>query len=67
MALDDDIRERVILLGGIVAGVDCPKCQFRSREIELKAHSLAGVSCPECGATILTEDQKAQLRKAGKL
>lgn len=67
MALDDGIRERVILLGGIVAGVDCPECQFRSREIELKAHSLAGVSCPECGATILTEDQKAQLRKAGKL
>lgn len=65
--LDDEVRERVIFLGGIVAGVDCPECSFRSRDIELDVHSLTSIDCPECSTTILTEEQRAQLRKAGKL
>lgn len=67
MSLDADVRDRVILLGGRVAGVDCPNCQFRSRDIELEAHSITNVTCPHCNATILTEDQKSQFRQAGKL
>lgn len=65
--LTDDVRERVILLGGKVAGLDCPECGFRSKEIEFNAHSLDGIPCPECDAEMLTADQKAQLRRAGKL
>lgn len=65
--MDDSIRDRVILVGGIVAGVDCPDCEFESREIALDEYSISEVVCPDCGATILTEDQKSQLRQAGKL
>lgn len=61
------VSDRVIILGGMVAGVDCPNCEFRSRDIELDAQRITSVSCPECDATILTEDQKSQLRQAGKL
>jgi len=57
----------MIFLGGKAAGVDCPNCDFRSRDIELDPVGITNVTCPECDATILTEDQKAQLRQAGKL
>lgn len=65
--MDDNIRDRVILFAGQVAGVDCPDCDFRSRDVELDTIKLTSTTCPECGATILTEEQKAQLRQAGKL
>lgn len=65
--LDDAIRNRMIFLGGKVAGVDCPACEFSSREFELDAHTLSSVTCPDCGATILSENQKSQLRQTGKL
>lgn len=67
VTLDDGIRDNVILVGGKVAGIDCPDCQYSSRDADLDAHSLAAVTCPDCGATVLTEDQKSQLRQAGKL
>lgn len=65
--LDDTIRDRVIFLGGKAAGVDCPTCDFRSRDVDLDTVRLTDISCPECGRTILTEGQKSQLRQAGKL
>lgn len=67
MPLDDSIRDRVVFFGGKVAGVDCPNCQFHSREIELDAHVLRNIVCPDCGATILTEDEMSQLRQGDKL
>lgn len=67
MSLDDGIRERVILLGGKVAGVDCPHCEFTSRDIDLAPFATTDVDCPECGATILTESEKQQLQSAHKL
>lgn len=67
MPLDNDIRDRVTFLGGMAAGIDCPKCQFDSRDFDLAARSLTDVTCPDCGATILTADQKSRLRQAGKL
>lgn len=67
VALDDDIRNGLILLGGKVAGVDCPDCEFKSREMDIAAHTVTNVSCPDCGTTILTEEQKSELRRAGKL
>ncbi len=67
MPLDDTIRDRVIFLAGKAAGVDCPNCEFRSRDVELDIVRLTDTSCPECGTTVLTEDQKSQLRQAGKL
>lgn len=67
MALDDDIQNSVILIGGIVAGVDCPECEFASRDVNFESHSIDEVTCPDCGATILTEDQRSQLRRTGKL
>lgn len=67
MALDESVRNRVIFLGGKVAGLDCPNCQFESRNLELNTYTLTNVVCPYCGTTILTKDQKSQLRQAGKL
>lgn len=67
MPLDDTIRDRVIFLAGKVTGVDCPNCEFRSRDVELDAITITNTTCPECNTTILTEDQKSQLRQAGKL
>lgn len=67
MSLDDTIRERVIFLGGKAAGVKCPQCEFRSRDVELDAVRLTATTCPDCGATVLTEDDQAQLRQADKL
>jgi len=67
MSLDDGIRERVVLVGGRVAGVNCPACQFRSRDIMPDPFASTTLSCPECGTTILTEDQKRQLQRAHKL
>lgn len=67
MPLDDVLRERVVFLGGKVSGVDCPNCEFRSRDVDLSPHNTRDVTCPECGATILTEAQMFQLRESGKL
>lgn len=67
MPLDDSVRERVVLFGGKVAGVDCPHCEYRSLDSDLDAHAFDKVSCPECDSPILTEEQKAELRQAGKL
>ena len=66
MPLGDSVRDRLILLGGKVAGVDCPNCPFGSRDLELDPISFTSVSCPECGATILTEEEKGELRRADK-
>lgn len=67
MPLDDVLRERVVFFGGKVGGVDCPDCEFRSRDVDLSPHDIRDVNCPECGATILTEEQLFQLRESGKL
>lgn len=67
MPLDDTIRERVLFVGGKVTGVTCPECRFESRDLELPAHTFTDVTCPECDATILTEAQKSELRRANKL
>lgn len=67
MPLDDNVRDRVILLAGKVAGVDCPNCGFRSCDVEPDAVEFTNTTCPECDATILTEEQKLQLQQAGKL
>ncbi|MFB6254625.1 MAG: hypothetical protein ABEI06_08450 [Halobacteriaceae archaeon] len=67
MSLSDMIQDRVIMLGGHVAGVDCPQCEYESQEIEIDPVEFSNVSCPECGATILTEKQKSELRQAGKI
>lgn len=66
MAIDPSVRDRVVFLGGKAAGIDCPECDLRSREVDIDGHSLTGVTCPECGATVLTEEQKAQLRRGDK-
>lgn len=67
MQLDDDIRERVTLLAGKATGVDCPNCGYQSRDVDLEAHRMEDVVCPDCGETVLSADEKAQLRRAGKL
>lgn len=67
MSLDDTIRERVLFVGGKATGVTCPECSFDSRDVELPAHTFTEVTCPECDATILTEAQKSELRRASKL
>lgn len=63
----DGIRERVTFLGGKAVGVDCPHCPFEGRDVDLDAHTFADVVCPECGDIVLTESEKAALRRAGKL
>lgn len=65
--LDEEIRDRVILIGGKVSGVDCPHCEFRSREVELSSSTVREIRCPECSGNVLTEDQMSQLRQADKL
>lgn len=65
--LSDAIRERVVFLGGKVSEVSCPDCAYSGREADLDAHRYTDIECPECGSTILTEKQKAELRRAGKL
>lgn len=65
--MDDSIRDRVVFLGGKAAGVDCPDCELKTIDIDLDASESTDVTCPECGTTILSEDEKAQLRQAGKL
>jgi ribosomal protein S27E len=65
--LDSELRDRVRLLGGKVAGVDCPECEYRSTERTFDAHTQEPVDCPDCGRTILTVEEKGQLRRAGKL
>ena len=67
MPFDDAIRDRVILLAGKVAGIDCPNCECKTRDVELDAVNFTTISCPECNTTVLTEDQQSQLRQAGKL
>lgn len=67
MPLDESIRDRVIFLAGKVGGVDCPNCEFKGRNVDLDAVTITNITCPECGTTILTEDQKLQLRQADKL
>lgn len=66
MPFDDSVRHRLILLGGKVAGVDCPNCSFRSQDLEVDPLSFTPVTCPECGTTILTEEEKGELRRAHK-
>lgn len=65
--LDDELRERVVFLGGKVSGVECSDCSFRSRDVELSPHNVRDVTCPDCGATILSADEMSALREAGKL
>lgn len=67
MVDDDDFRDRVIVLGGKVAGVDCPECEFDGRDVEIDSHTAAAVHCPNCGTTLLTADQKTRLRRNNKL
>lgn len=67
MVLNDEIRDRIILVGGKVGGVDCPACQFNSREINPDPFSDVDLTCPECGTVILTEGEKRQLQSAHKL
>lgn len=67
MSLDYGIRERVILVGGKVVGVDCPHCEFTSRDIDLAPFVATDVDYPECGATIQTEGEKLQLQSVHKL
>lgn len=67
MALDDSIRERVVLMGGKVAGVDCPHCEFHSREIDVDPASMTAIHCPECHSPILSRNHRSQLRQADKL
>lgn len=67
MTLSERTQDRLMLFGGKVGGIDCPNCQFESRDIELKPHSTAEIKCPECGRTILTEDAIAQLQHDHKL
>ncbi|WP_336037796.1 hypothetical protein [Halobacterium yunchengense] len=67
MPLDDVLRERVVFFGGKATGVECPDCEFRSRDIDLSPHNVRDVTCPDCGATILTESQMSDLRKSVKL
>ncbi|GGL68466.1 hypothetical protein [Halocalculus aciditolerans] len=66
MALDG-IRERVVFLGGKAVGVDCPHCSFAGRDAPLDPGVFDAVTCPECGGVVLTEAEKAELRRAGKL
>lgn len=65
--LDDSIRENVLFVGGKVTGVNCPECAFESRDVGIDAHKLTDFTCPDCNATILTEEQKSDLRQANKL
>jgi DNA-directed RNA polymerase subunit RPC12/RpoP len=65
--LDDTTRERVVLLGGKVSGVECQDCGTRNRDVDLSPNQVQDVHCPDCGAKILTEGQVAALRHAGKL
>lgn len=65
--MDDSIRDRVVFLGGKAAGVDCPDCKLKTTDIDLNASEITDVPCPECGTTILSEDEKSELRQAGKL
>lgn len=67
MVLDESIRERAILIGGKLAGVECPNCEFDGRDLDMESHTTEAVSCPNCGTTLLTADEKAQLRQAHKL
>lgn len=67
MPLSDAIRERVVFLGGKVSSATCPNCDYTGRADALDAHRFTDVACPECGSTILTEAQKDELRRAGKL
>lgn len=67
VSLDDATRENVLFVGGKVTGVSCPACEFESRDIDIEAHTLSDVTCPQCEATILTEEQKSDLRRAHKL
>lgn len=67
MTFDSTIYDRVVFVGGKVSGIDCPECDFETRETEIESHSLSPVTCPNCGATILSTDQKSTLRQAHKL
>lgn len=67
MSLDDSIREKVVFVGGKVGGVQCPECGCKRRDVSIEPHTFTDVTCPECGATILSEDQKSELRQAQKL
>lgn len=67
MELDEDIKTNLIMRGGKVAGINCPNCEFESRDVELAAHAITDVTCPDCGTRVLTEDQKTRLRRADKL
>lgn len=65
--LDEGIRDRVILMGGKVSGVDCPHCELRSRDVDLNDGTVRDVSCPNCSETVLSADEMSQLRQADKL
>lgn len=67
MTLDSTIRERVVFIGGKVGGVDCPDCQFHGDDVDLDGYTVSSITCPDCGATILTEEQRSELRHAHKL
>lgn len=67
MSFEDPIRENVLFVGGKAAGVTCPECGFESRDVGLEPHTFSEVTCPECDITILTEEQKSELRQAHKL
>lgn len=67
VTLDSSIRDRVVFLGGKVAGVICPHCGYTGRDADLDAHRFGAVDCPACETTILTEPEKSELRQADKL
>jgi len=67
MGLDEELRERIVLLGGVVAGVDCPDCRFESREVDIDPRTDDAVRCPECGTMILDTADKRRLELAHKL
>lgn len=66
MELDDTLRERLILVGGKVAGAECPNCGFYGRDVDFESHTTEGVNCPDCGTPLLTAEEKSQLRRANK-
>lgn len=67
MLLDESLRDRVVLAGGKVIAIGCPDCEFDGRDLDVTSHTPTAVDCPQCDATLLTANQKSQLRRADKL
>lgn len=49
-------------MGGKVAGVDCPNCELKTKEMDFNAYVITEITRPECSTTILSEDEKSKLR-----